>query len=128
MASLDELDRRIREALSELGVEDEALSLPEDESLVEMLIGVFRGRMAWLNIYAMALTLVFFALALWCAVRFFQTADVKAAMGWGVGFLTCVLFVAMLKMWFWMEMQKNSVLRQIKLLELRMARLAAAQR
>ncbi|RMD65932.1 MAG: hypothetical protein D6824_01755 [Planctomycetota bacterium] len=128
MATLKELDRKIQEALRRQDDLDEALASPEDEGLVEMLIGVFRGRMVWLNIYGMTLGVAFTGLAVWCAVRFFQSADVKAALGWGVGFLTCVLFVAMLKIWFWMEIEKNTVLREVKRLELQVARLAAARR
>jgi hypothetical protein len=33
--------------------------------------------------------------------------------------------VAILKIWFWMEMHKNAVLREVKRLELQIARLAA---
>lgn len=39
--------------------------------------------------------------------------------------LVAAVAVAMLKIWSWMEMHKNQVLREVKRLELQVARLAA---
>lgn len=125
MASLKDLDQKIQEALRRQDDLDETLAAPSDEGLIEMLIGVFRGRMVWLNIYGMALGIAFMGLAVWFVVRFFQTSDVKAALAWGLGFVVATLFVAMLKIWFWMEIEKNTVLREVKRLELQVARLAS---
>jgi hypothetical protein len=44
---------------------------------------------------------------------------------WSAGALWAALAVAMLKMYFWMEMNKNVMLREMKRLELQVARLAA---
>jgi hypothetical protein len=38
-----------------------------------------------------------------------------------------MLGVAMLKMYFWMEMNKNMLLREVKRLELQVARLASRE-
>ena len=44
---------------------------------------------------------------------------------WSAGALLTMLAVAMLKMYFWMEMNRNATLREVKRLELQVARLAA---
>ena len=44
---------------------------------------------------------------------------------WGGGFMFCMMAVSMLKLWFWMEMQTNSVLREVKRVELQVSRLAS---
>jgi hypothetical protein len=43
---------------------------------------------------------------------------------WSVGAVITMLGVAMLKMYFWMEVNKNIVLREVKRLELQVARLS----
>jgi hypothetical protein len=66
----------------------------------------------------MLLTLVFFALTVWCIVRFAGAADVDERLLWGLGALMGIHAVSMLKLWFFMEMNRNSVLREIKRLEI----------
>ena len=41
-----------------------------------------------------------------------------------IGFVFCINAVAMLKLWYFMEMNKNAVTREVKRLELQIARLA----
>jgi hypothetical protein len=43
---------------------------------------------------------------------------------WATCFLWFALWVAMLKMWFWLEMQRFFVTREIKRLELQVANLS----
>jgi uncharacterized membrane protein YciS (DUF1049 family) len=45
--------------------------------------------------------------------------------GWSTGFLFCCLGTMMMKLWWWAQMDKNSLTREIKRLELQIARLAA---
>ena len=51
--------------------------------------------------------------------------EVREVVAWSVGAILAMLGVAMLKMYFWMEMNKNVVLREVKRLELQIARVAA---
>ena len=117
--SLHELDDKIRQAMQ--GDLDDA---PTEEGLFQMLAEVFRGRRRWINLYGFFLTFVFLGLAVWCAVRFFGAEGTQAQIGWAAGFLWSAMCVAMLKMWFWMEMHKNQVLREVKRLELQVLRLS----
>ncbi len=118
--TIRELDDKIREALRA----DPALADPmTEEGWFEMLSQVFRGRRRWLNAHGVIVSIVFFALMIYCAVRFFDAQDTRSMIAWATGFLFCNLAVAMLKLWFWMEMQKNTVLREVKRLELQVLRL-----
>jgi len=58
------------------------------------------------------------------AVRFFGAETTRTQIAWSVGFLTSNMVVAMMKMWFWMQMDKNTVIREVKRLELQVATLA----
>ena len=43
---------------------------------------------------------------------------------WAAACVVCMSGVSMMKVWYWMELNKNAVTREIKRLELQIARLA----
>ncbi|MCC7387650.1 MAG: hypothetical protein IT431_02670 [Phycisphaerales bacterium] len=121
---MDELDRRITEALRADEAEQYARLDPEVPPW-EMVFETFRGRNRWLNMLISFWMLVFFGLAVWCLVQFFRTDEVRPALTWGLGFLFFMTGSAFLKVWWWMEMQKNSIIREVKRVELQLASLAS---
>ena len=120
---MNELDKRIRAALSR---EDaEALDdLGGEPSMFTMVLETFRGRHRWFVWLTVFWSLVFLALSIFSAVQFFKTEDARDMLLWGLGFIVCLSVVSMLKIWFWMEMNKNAIMREIKRLELQVARLS----
>ena len=121
---MNELDKKIREALR---AEDAEIfnDYGGEPSMLELVFETFRGRHRWLNVLAVFWTLVFLVLAILTAVKFFTTEDPRDMLLWAIGFLFCMSAVSMLKVWFWMELNKNAITREIKRLELQIARLAA---
>lgn len=121
---MSNLDRAIRDALSK---EDaEFLSRFEDHSTpVGEVLDTFRGRWALMNAFAAIITFALFGAFVYCAWQMFEATDVRDTVLWSVGAIIAMLGVAMLKMYFWMEINKNAVLREVKRLELQVARLAA---
>ena len=97
----------------------------EEESLFDMTAQLFRGRALHITILVVVLVFAFMGLMVYSAVRFFDATEVKDLILWAVLFMYGSLAVAMLKLWTWMDMHKNSVTREIKRLELQMARLRA---
>jgi uncharacterized membrane protein YciS (DUF1049 family) len=67
---------------------------------------------------------VFLIAGVYSAVQMFSAAEVTAMLKWAVGVILCGHVVAMLKIWYWLEMQKNSLTREIKRLELQIATLS----
>ena len=120
------LDQAIRQALS---AEDaEFLARFEKEApLHEQVLGTFAGQWGALNVFGVLLTFAMFGAFVYCVWNLFETSDLRATVLWSAGALWTALAVAMLKIWFWMEMQKNQVLREVKRLELQVARLAARE-
>ncbi len=120
-----ELDHALRDTFSE---EDRALleKYASEPGVYEMLAELFRGRNRWLTIVAFIYTLVFLGLAVWCAVQFFATdpAATKALIGWAAGFSVSIMVVGLIKIWFWLDMQRHAATREVKRLELAVARLA----
>jgi Family of unknown function (DUF6768) len=53
-------------------------------------------------------------------MRFYAATEFKPLLMWSVGFVVCAMGVTALKIWFWMEMEKYSTLRELKRTELRL--------
>jgi uncharacterized membrane protein YciS (DUF1049 family) len=120
---MTDLDDKIREALRQ---EDADLldHYRGEQPIHEMLIETFHGRNRWLNGLAFLFTLAGLVMAIVAAYQFFHAESTRAMIAWATGFLLFALWIAMLKLWFWMEMQKHSITREVKRLELQVANLS----
>ena len=119
---MTEVDQLIREALNEEDAKwfDEL----EEQSVPEMVVESFRGRTWWLVLMVYAFVLVFAVLAVLTGVQFWKAANLESEIRWGVAFLFCIATLAMLKVWYWMELNRIAVTREIKRFELQLARLS----
>lgn len=121
----NELDKKIKEALS---AQDAELfeEYGGEQGIFELIADTFRGKRRWLVVLVYVYSIVFLVLAVITAVQFFKADpdNTRDLILWAMGFLFCNFAVAMLKMWYFMEMNKNAVTREVKRLELQIARLA----
>jgi Family of unknown function (DUF6768) len=119
---MKDLDDQIRKALNH--DENELIGEPEDGLRIDQLmLSTFKSRNKFITVIAFIYTFVFMGLAIWCAIRFFNTDVTKELLTWGFGFTICMMAVSMLKMWFWMEMQRIAITREVKKVELLTARM-----
>jgi hypothetical protein len=117
------IDSAIRNALSK---EDaEFLARFEDKNPIGEALGTFSGQWGVLNIFAAIITFGLFGAFVYCAGQMFVAVAVRDVVLWSSGAIVFTLAVAMLKIYFFMEMNKNVVLREVKRLELQVARLTA---
>ena len=116
------IDELIREALSE----EEAKFYDEldEQNLFQMVGGLFTGKLKWIMVMINIVMVGFFVLLIYCAIEFFKTDDTQMMIRWMVGGFMCVLAVTMLKLFDWMQINKNILLREIKRLELQLSSLA----
>jgi hypothetical protein len=118
-----EVDRLIREALR---AEDlQIMSDLDEPSLPDAVTAIFRGRMRVYGAMFLFMILVFFVLTIVCAVQFLGADDAPEMIRWGVGFLFCVMTVMSGKTWWWMQVERIAMIREIKRVELLVAQLAA---
>jgi len=110
-----DIDKKISEALRSSFPE---VDLGPEPGLTEELVTAFRGRNKFTNVMALFWSLVGFGAFCWSGVNFFEAEMVKDQLLWGGICLYSTLFIAFMKVWFWMEMHSNRVLREIKLIEL----------
>lgn len=118
----EDIDRLIENALSK--EEAEFYHQFDEQSVPEMVGGLFKGKMRWLTIMTMIVMVGMFGLAIYCLVQFLNAEETGMLIKWGAAMFGCMLSVSMLKLFQWMQMDKNALLREIKRLEYQVALLA----
>lgn len=119
----EEIDKMIREALSQ----EEAKFYDQlgEQSLPEMVGGLFAGKMKWLTVLTVVIQFFWLAAAVYCGYQFFEATDLREMMIWGAGGFLFTMSMSMLKLFHWMQMDKNALMREIKRMELQIATLSA---
>ncbi len=108
---MNDLDKKIQAAL-------QANAPGEDPDLAEEVINVFRGRHRWMHGIVVAVSLAFLALAVWASFQFYHAQLVRDQLHWGGFALLAFLMISFMKVWFWLEMHTNRILREVKRVEL----------
>lgn len=88
-----------------------------DESVCSMMAGMFRGRQCWLTCIAWIDALIFTIIAVISAVKFFGAETTDDKLLWLGVFLTSVIVIALVKLWCWGMMARNTIIREIRRLE-----------
>jgi hypothetical protein len=124
---MNDLDQAIRQSLS---VEDAALldRLGADQALHRQVLATFEGRLRWFNVAGSIAAVVLFGVACVLAWRFVQAKELGEMLRWGAASALAFAGIALIKVWFWLELQKNAIVREIKRLEVQVASLAAQLR
>lgn len=121
---MDNLDDKIRDALAK---EDPQLlkEMGAEPSVFELVMETFRGRLRWLTFLGVFWGVVFMVLAVLSAIQFFQAVETRRILLWAAATMFCLMAVSMMKIWYWMQLNKNALTREIKRLELQVAHLAS---
>jgi heme/copper-type cytochrome/quinol oxidase subunit 2 len=119
------IDELIKGSLNE----DEAKLFDElgEHNLIGKLGEVYRGRMGWLAILMNVVHLVIFGVLIYCIVQFFGTQETHELITWASAGFMCMIIMAMLKLYIWMQMDKNDMLRELRRLQLQVATLSSKQ-
>ena len=114
---MNALDDDIRKVLAN---EESLYDLEREEGVFRQMAGIYQGKMRWMAILATIESVVFVVLIVLAAIEFFQADDTK----WQIFYATSILLLGMLlllvKLWGWMQMNRNAIQREIKRLELRL--------
>ena len=121
--SNEEIDELIKSALSQ--EEATYYNELEEQSLLDMALGVYRGKLKWLAILTAVVMIVVFGLAVYCLIQFLDADNTKDMILWAAGMFGAMMATSMLKLFHWMQMDKNAVLRELKRVELQVGVLTA---
>jgi len=115
-------DDMIREALAE--ADEEILEASGARSMAELLAEVFRGRNRRLAIGGAIVNLALLVAAITSGVRFVRADDARATALWGIAMLLAFGALMAIKVWYWLEMHRLALMRDLKRVELRVAQIA----
>ena len=96
----------------------------DEQNVIQMVGGLFQGKNKWIMYVMNFMTLVFFGLFVYCTIQFFDTEITNEMIKRGIGGLVFLFGVSMLKVFAWMQMDKNALLREIKRLEIQVSSLS----
>lgn len=115
---MSNIDERIQEALA--AEEREPFDrLDSDATLFQTISDTFHGKNRRLVLAVYVCTMIFSGLLFWTAYRFFMATDLTEMVRFGVSMLACLLCVTAYKQWSWMEMNRVTLMRELKRAELR---------
>ena len=120
--NMEEIDQLIKDTLTQ--EEAKFYDELEEQNVYQMIIGIFRGKNKWLIVIMNIMTLTFFGLSIYCTIQFFNTDITNELIKWGIGGFVFLMAMSMMKIFAWMQMDKNALLREMKRLELQVSSLA----
>ena len=118
----EKIDELIKETLNE--EEAKFYNELEEQNLIGKLGEVYKGKMGWLAMIMNVVLLMIFGLFIYCIVQFFGSNETNDFIKWASAGFLCLTAVSMLKLYIWMQMDKNDILREMKRLELQVATLS----
>lgn len=120
---MSKLDEMIEQALS---AEDQALLQSHGEpGYFKQAFGLFRGPLAWVVWLMYLVATVAFGFGVYALWQMYLSSDAADAVKWGVAALVLMHFTFMGKNFMGAHLEANRTLREIKRLELQLARLRA---
>jgi len=121
---MDKLDKMINETLDD---EDRQIleKIGREETLPEAVIGLFRGKLGWVNSGILVLHLAFAFSGAYAAWVFFHMTDVLDALRWGLPAAVLLLAALITRLALVPGLQTNRIMRTLKHLEMQVALIAA---
>lgn len=119
---MSKIDDMIDEALSE---EERALleHYTGEPGYIRQALGLFRGGLGWVMWFVGIVQVLLFFAALYCLWGLFNVDELMTGLRWGVGAVILVQLSTLLRGFMGMQFEANRVLREVKRLELRLARM-----
>lgn len=119
---MEDIDKLIKETLTQ--EEAKFYDELEEQNLFQMLGGLFRGKNSWLVLIMNVMNALVFGLLIYCIIQTFDVENTNDLILWVGAVILCFLTMSMLKIYMWMQMHKNALVREIKRLELQVSSLS----
>jgi len=115
----EKIDDLIKDALSK----EEAKFYDElgEQTLLEKIGEVHKGKTGWLASVMTIMHVLVFIVFVFCTIQFFNTEVTNELIKWACAGFLCMVFMGMMKLYIWMQMDKNETLRELKRLEIQVA-------
>ena len=90
----------------------------EEKNIFVQMINLFMGKHKWIMIIMMVFSLVVFGFLVFSVRNFIDATEIVSLIKWAGASFLCVLFLIMMKIYSWMQMHNNNLIREMKRLEL----------
>jgi hypothetical protein len=107
---------------------DDTYDSSREDSIRAMLSEFYSRKMRATAAFIWALGLLFFVLAIYSAVRFLGVVETRDQILYAAIFICAIYLLGLMKIFAWQMIHRNSIKREIKKLELRIAELAEAMK
>ena len=118
------IDEKIKQELENTSPELDEI-LVDDEGLFSRMSGSFRGGMKHWIILIYLMTVIVGTAFIWTGYRFYIASELQDQIFWGICFITALNMQGFLKQFLFMESNRNSIMREVKRVEVAVARLSA---
>ena len=119
----EEIDILIKETLSK--EEAKFYDQLDEPGLFGMLKESFKGKNSWLMVVMNIANLLVLGFLIYCIVQFFQTTENREMLIWACAGFICFAVMGMIKLYVWMQIDKQTILREMKRLELQVMSLSS---
>ncbi|MCH8218901.1 MAG: hypothetical protein IH892_19255 [Planctomycetes bacterium] len=119
---MNDMNDTIRSALKSEAQLDAIDSNPELPMLTQVA-ETFRGRFRWVALLAAFSRILFLIIAIIAVVQYFRVTETRELIAYATLFLVSIFATAVIKLLLFMLLIKNSVIREVKRLELQIAKL-----
>lgn len=120
---MNDIDDKILAAIRS-ETEESLKEYSEELGLFGLVGETFKGTFRWVVITAIVLILIFFGLSVYCATHFLHATDIAMKLNWFAGMLLSFIVFVIMRLWFFMEVNRVSIKRDIKRVELQLSLLA----
>lgn len=116
-----DVDELIEEALAR--EEQEILArIGQEPGFFGLAFGLFSGRLGWVNGLLMVVQGVLFLAGVYAAWMFFESGDAVSQLRWGLPSAVLLIVATMIKMAMWPNIHADRLMRELKRIELQLAR------
>lgn len=111
----EEIDKLIKETLTQ--EEAKFYNNLDEEGLFASVKRMFKGKFKWIILMMLIVNFVIIGFFIYAIIQFFEAEEIKEIIKWSAASFICILILSMLKVFSWMQMNKNALLREMKRLE-----------
>jgi hypothetical protein len=120
---MNDIDDKILEALSS---EDQEVmtNYGKELGLFGLIAESFRGKLGVMRLAVIIMIVVFIVVLIHSAINFFSIEEIASKLDWLAIGLFSLAVVVVGRLWYWMELNHLSTIREVKRLELQVSLLA----
>lgn len=119
----EDIDKLIKETLTE--EEAKFYDDLDEQGFFKSLGGLFKGKNSWLVVILNVFNALIFGLLIYCIIQTFDVEKTNDLVLWVAAVILCFISMSLIKLYFWMQIHKNDLIREIKRLELQVSSLSS---